>query len=164
MPRILRWAEHEAISVVPALIYFLLSFNILHFSSVLMLGPGRIEFTSYLGATIGAVFAAKIIIIVRTLPFINLFPHKPMIYNISWKFLVYSFFVLLVQILDFLIRKIHYSKSLTIAFQQLSHELLMSRFWGVQIWVMFLFLIYVVVSEFNRVVGPLALRKMMFGF
>src|SRR5580700_7184157 len=132
MPRILRWAEHEAVSVVPALIYFLLSFNILHFSSVLLLGANEVHYTSYLGATIGAFVAAKIIIIVRSLPYVNLFPHKPMIYNISWKFFVYSFFVLLVQLLDHFFHRLHHYKSLTTALQKIGEDLVVPRFWGVQ--------------------------------
>jgi len=163
MPRILRWAKQEAISVVPAFIFFELSFNILHFSSVLMLGPDHVRYTSYFGATLGALVAAKIVIIVRTLPYINLFPHKPMIYNISWKFLVYSFFVLFVQLLDHFLQSLHHHHGFSQALQQLAQMLTFAHFWGVQIWILFLFLIYITASEFNRVLGPLALRRMMLG-
>ncbi|HSW70834.1 MAG TPA: hypothetical protein VLH77_02520, partial [Gammaproteobacteria bacterium] len=104
MPKLIRWVEHEIYTVLPALIFFGLAFNILHFSCVLMLGD-RVKYTSYFGATLGALIAAKVIIIVRSLPFINLFPNKALVYNISWKLLVYSFFVLLAQLLDFLLRR-----------------------------------------------------------
>ena len=164
MPRLIRWAEHEVYTVIPAFIFFLLTFNLWHFSSVLILGPGEVEYTSYLGASIGAIFAAKIIIIVRNLPFINAFPQKPLIYNISWKLFIYGFFVLLVQMLDFLLRKVHAYKSFAPAFQQLTLELTHSRFWGVQIWIFFLFLIYLTLSELGRVLGPKEFRKMMLGY
>ncbi len=163
MPRMLRWMKKEAVSVVPGLIYFLLAFNILHYSSVLMMGPEQVRYTSYLGATIGAIVAAKVILIVRNLPYINLFPKKPMIYNILWKFLIYSVVVILVQMLDFMAHQIHQHHGLELDFQGMIQELMKPHFWGVQIWVLFLFLIYVTVSEFNLVLGPLALRKMMFG-
>ena len=162
--RFLGWVEHEIYTVIPALLFFGLAFNILHFSCVLMLGPNRVQYTSYLGATLGAILAAKVIIIVRKLPFINLFPKKPLIYNISWKLFVYGFFVLLIQLLDFFLRRLHESKSLTLSFQQVVQELAYARFWGVQIWIFFLFLIYVTLSELGRILGPLDVRKLFFGW
>jgi len=164
MPRLIRWAEHEIYTAIPAFIFFLLTFNLLHYSCVLLLGPDHVRFTSYLGATIGAVFAAKIIIIVRNLPYINAFPHKPLIYNISWKLLIYGFFVLLVQILDFLFRRMFHHETLILAIQQLQVELTNPLFWGTQILILFLFLIYLTLSELGRVLGPKQFRKMMLGY
>ena len=164
MSRFIRWAEHEIYSVLPALIFFGLAFNILHFSSVLMLEPNHVHYTSYFGATLGAIVAAKVIIIVRSLPFINLFPTKPLIYNISWKLLIYGFFVLLVQLLDLFFRSALQHKNISFAFQQLLQELTYPRFWGIQIWILFLFLIYIIFGELGRIFGPLDLRKLFFGY
>jgi hypothetical protein len=164
MPRLIRWAEHEVYTAIPAFLFFLLTFNLLHYSFVLMLGPYA-RYTSYLGATIGAIFAAKIIIIVRNLPFINAFPHKPLIYNITWKLWIYSFFVLLVQILDFFVRRFFlHHQTAALVFQELSVELLNPVFWGTQLLIIFDFTIYLTFSELGRVLGPKDLRKMTLGF
>ena len=104
--RIMRYVKDEIIHLLPAIIYFAVSFNLFHFAQGLLMRPGDIRYTSYLGATLGAILAGKVIFIAESMPFINLFPDKPIFYNISWKFLVYSIFVLLVQVMDNVIQTI----------------------------------------------------------
>ncbi len=164
MPRIIHWVEEEAYTTIPALLFFGVSFNLLHFSSILLMGSERATYTSYWGASIGAILAAKTIIIVRNLPYINLFPHKPLIYNITWKLLIYGIFVFLVQVLDIWLHGLHHHKSTALATQVLSETLHHKRFWGVQIWVYLLFLFYISFSELGRVLGRLQIRKLVFGF
>lgn len=164
MPGLMRWVKDETYSIIPSLLFFGILFNLLHFSAVLMMSSGRITYTSYFGATIGAILAAKTIIIVRNLPYINLFPEKPLIYNISWKFFIYGIFVLLVQMLDIWLRGLHQTKSTTLASHLLLRNLTHPHFWGVQIWVYLLFLVYITLSELGRVLGRRYLRTLFFGF
>lgn len=163
MSGIVRWCKKEMVRLLPAIIYFEVMFNLLHFTQGLMLQPGDVRFTSYTGAIIGGILAGKVILIVDALPFINLFPNKPIIYNITWKFFIYSMAVLLVQILDYLSHQLYHTRNWSESFTNLLADLSHSLFWGVQIQVMFFFLIFIVFSELWGVIGAARMKKIFFG-
>lgn len=163
MLKVIQWCKKEMIRLIPAILYFLICFNLFHFAQGLMMQPTDIRFTSYLGATLGALLAGKVIIIVETMPFINAFPNKPIIYNIIWKFVIYSFFVLLVQILDYIVQGLYHTKHWSTTYAHLKMDLAQSLFWGVQISVLMFFLIFIVFSELVRVIGETKMKKIFFG-
>src|SRR5687768_1118212 len=90
----------EIIHAIPAIIFFLISFNLINLTERLMIRTEEIDgiFLSYWSATIAALLVGKIIILVNSFSFINLFPDKPLVYNISWKFLVYGVLTFLFRI------------------------------------------------------------------
>ena len=163
MLKLIKWVKKEVIHLLPAIIYFAVCFNIFHFSQGLMLGPNDTRFTSYLGANLGAIIAAKVILIADCLPFINAFPNKPIIYNITWKFFIYSFFVIFVQAIDSVAQHWYASKQWSVAYNALQADIDHPLFWGVQILVLLFFLIYIVFTEFTRAVGEPKTRKIFFG-
>lgn len=163
MTRIVHWCKEEITRIVPAIIYFAICFNLFHYAQGLMLRPGDVRFTSYLGATLGAILAGKVIIIVESMPFINAFPSRPIICNILWKFFIYSIFVLLVQILDHLVQRLYHSGSFTNAYVHLKIALSLPMFWGIQIIVLMFFLIFIIFSELIRVLGRARMQKIFLG-
>lgn len=160
--RFLHWLKEEIIKVLPAIIFFMVSFNIIHFSDVLMLRAENLRYTSYMGATLGAIIAGKVVLIANSLPFINAFPKKPLIYNIFWKFFIFGVCALLAQFLDFLVKQT-YHVGLNEALLHLGEMITKPMFWSVQIWVLFLFFIFVVFSEYMRVIGKDKVVKILIG-
>jgi len=163
MNKILLWVKNEAKHLLPVIIYFAICFNLFHYAQGLMLRPRHIHFTSYLGATLGAIIAGKVVLITDYLPFINAFPNKPIVYNITWKFCIYGIVVILVQILDYISKSAYYSGSFLTAYMELKFDLNQSVFWGIQIFVLMFFLFYIIFSELMRVVGQGKAKKIFFG-
>ena len=163
MNKFIHWLKKEIITLIPAVIYFAICFNFFHFAQGLMMPPENIHYTSYLGATIGALLAGKIIMIADCLPFFNAFPHKPIIYNITWKFCIYGFFVLLVQMLDYITKDLYLTKNWSIAFSNLVTNIGQPLFWGIQAFVLMFFLFLIIFTEIMRVVGQEKMRKIFFG-
>jgi hypothetical protein len=163
MQKTIQWLKKEVIYLFPIIIYFMIVFNLTHFSQSLMLRPDDVQFTSYLGATLGAILAAKVIVIVDALPFMNAFVHQPLIYNITWKFFIYSFFVLLVQIMDYTLRHFYLTHHWNLTYLYLKTDLSLPLFWGVQIAVLMYFLIFIIFSELTRVIGASTIKQIFFG-
>lgn len=102
---VIRWMKEEAILIIPAVIYFCIAFNLIYFTSGLMLKPDDFRYFNYLEVTIGALLVGKILIVARALPFLDLFPNRPLVYNIIWKFFIYICCVLIVWVADSLLQQ-----------------------------------------------------------
>lgn len=155
--------KHEIISAIPAILYFAFAFNIIHVADSLILKRFDIQYTSFLGANLGAIIAGKIIIIANALPFINAFPGKPLIYNISWKFVMYSLCAILFQLLDIFIKNAYHYKSFALGILHLKMSLSSPQFWSVQILIVALFLNYVIFSEFIHAIGKNKMKHLLLG-
>jgi len=155
----------EMINVIPAIIFFLISFNLINLTERLIIRTDEINgiFLSYWSATIAALVVGKIIIIVNSFSFINLFPEKPLIYNISWKFLVYGVLTFLFRVVEsgvhFVIDDKHTMTLAAFVMDKLTSPL----FWAIQMWILMTFILYIIASEFCRVLGGKKVREMVLG-
>ena len=163
MSNLIQWIKKEYLHLLPVVIYFLISFNLVHFSQTLVHPNGQGHLTSYMGATIAAFLAGKIILIADSLPFISAFPRKPIIWNITWKFFIYGIVVVLVQVADHFFKGWYYTGSSAYAMEFITNTLSHSVFWGIQIDIMTFFLIYIVFSEWANAIGTHRTRKIFFG-
>ena len=163
MSKIIRWLKKEIQELFPVILYFLISFNLVHFAQTLIRTEGYVRFTSYTGATIAALVAGKIILVTESLPFINAFPRKPLIWNTIWRFMIYSIIVVLVQFLDAFIREWIRTGEFAFARNLVTNYACHPPFWGVQIYELSFFLIYIVFSEFIKAIGGERTRKIFFG-
>jgi hypothetical protein len=162
MTKILKIIKDEIMSVIPAIIFFLITFNLIVFTENLMLEHTGASYFSYILATIGALIAGKFLIIVNYLRFINAFPNKPLIYNIIWKAFVYCSFALLFRIVE---KSIDFSfkyEHLFLIYSHLNILLISPVFWAIQIWLSMLLVIYVIASEFVRVLGKSKINSLLF--
>ena len=66
------------------------------------------------------------------LPFINLYPHKPLIYNVAWKTTVYVLVATLVHYLEHLADFWKEAGSLVAANQKLLAEIVWPHFWAME--------------------------------
>ena len=155
--------KKEVLILLPVIIYFLVCFSLLHLAQSLLLEPRPVHYTNYVGAMIGAILAGKVIFIAEKIPFINSFAGKPLIYNVAWKFFVYSVFVLLFQIIEHFTHKLHATRSFWASYNYLITDLDHSVFWGVQILILMIFLVFTVFHELiNAIVLP-RVKKIFFG-
>ena len=99
----------------------------------------------------------------KLLPFINRFPGRPLIYNIAWKTPIYFAAAFVVRYLEEFIHFYREQGTVLAADRHLLDEVIWTRFWAIQIWLMVLLLIYCTVDELVRVPGKEKLRRIFFG-
>lgn len=160
----MKWLWNEIRSVFPVVLYFLICFNLVYFIQLLVRPEGYARrFTSFMGASIAALVVGKIVLISENLPFINAFPKKPIIWNISWRFFVYSIIVVLVQLMDQAVRAWYKTDSIAFAMEIIKSTVCDTPFWGIQLFELIFFLIFIVFSDFARSVGIEKTKRIFFG-
>src|SRR5439155_2840878 len=70
-------------------IYFFVALHIVAFIRVLMLKGTGLAPSSSISIAVAALILGKAVLIADLLPMINRFPHKPLIYNVAWKTVIY---------------------------------------------------------------------------
>jgi|ERR1022692_1632507 hypothetical protein len=155
--------KHLIQEMIPPVIFFFVSFQLLAFTRALMLRRYGIEVTRFVAATIGALVAAKVVVLADLLPFINRFPDRPLVYNIAWKTPIYFAVAFGVHYLEELFHFYRKAGSLMAANRQLLDEIVWTRFWAIQIWLMVLLLMYCTLDEMVRVLGRDRVREIFFG-
>jgi hypothetical protein len=155
--------KHEFLGVIPPAVFFFISFQVIAFTQALMLEKYGIRVSTFVTATIAALVVAKVVLIVDLLPFVNRFPEKPLIYNVVWKTVIYQVAALLVRYVEHLISFVREHGDLALANRHLLDEVVWSKFWAVQIWLLILFFVYCALRELVRVLGRERVRSMFFG-
>lgn len=158
-----KWIIEEGISVLPAVLYFAVAFNLIHFAVDLSLREEQIPYFSYTTMTIAALIVGKVFIIANTFPIINRFPNRPLIFNIFWKFFIYAIFIFLFSLFDVFIRLYLHGNSWAVIQFRMQLELTNNIFWSVQLWVMLLLFNFVIYSEFIHALGRDKVKQMLFG-
>lgn len=161
--KIVKFIITETKQVIPAVIFFAITFNLIVLTEKLMIRHEQPSFLSYGLATLSALIVGKCLIIVNSFPFINAFPKKPLIYNIVWKFFLYGSFILLFRIIDKMTHFYFEHNNPEMIYQKITITLAAPTFWAIQIWLLMLFVAYIVASEFIRVMGKREIMKLLLG-
>lgn len=154
----------EFLSVLPAVVYFFLAFNLINITHALFFHKQHIAVARELDILIGSAIAGKVLPLVDLLPFLNVFHGKPLIYATLWKASIYSLGGLLFRYCDFLAPFIFKYKDLGVAIRQWILQVDWYRFWGVQLWVFALLFVYVAAKETIEEIGGARMRRLFFGF
>ncbi len=163
MAKIFSTIQHEFINVLPPTIFFFVAFNVISITKALMLREHGIDFTGFATATVGALLVGKVVLVADKLPFINRFPEKPLIYNVAWKTIIYILAVFVVRYLEHLIPFVREFGDLGAAHQHLLDEVVWSRFWSIQIWLLVLFFAYAALHEMVLFIGRDEVIRMFIG-
>jgi hypothetical protein len=151
--------RHEIRELLPAVIYFVITFNIIGFTKVLMLRDYGITVSTFVGATLGALLVAKAVLLVGVLPFMEPFRKIPIMYNVLWKTLLYVLAAFLIQVLEEIIRALLKHAGLAPAWDVLGRP----HFWAVQIWLVMVLLVFCTFRELIRGLGPEKAREIFLG-
>jgi len=163
MQRCWHWLKHEFHAVLPPPIFFLIAFHIVVFDRRLMLREYDLPLSSIAEATVAALLIAKVVLITDTLPFINRFPDKPLIYNMVWKTVIYVAGALLIHYLEYLVPLWWRTGDVGVAHRQLVHEIVWPHFWAIQLWLIVLLFVYCALRELIRALGREQIVDMVFG-
>jgi hypothetical protein len=163
MVKFLQWLKKEIIGVLPSVLFFFVGFNLIRWTTGLVLNEHGIQTGSFVTASVGALIVGKVLLVVDLFPVINAFGNKPLIYNTVWKSFLYSFAALLFRVGEDLVPLAIHHKSLAIGFDQYVADTDWPFFWAIQIWVVLLMIVFVIIREFARAVGVDQTRSLFFG-
>ncbi len=155
--------KHLVHEMIPPVLFFFISFQLLAFTRALMLRRYDIEVTTFVAATIGALVAAKVVVLADLLPFINRFPGRPLIYNIAWKTTIYLTAACVVRYLEEFIHFYRRQGAVLAANRHLLDEVIWPHFWAIQIWLTVLLLVYCTMQELLHALGIDRVRELFLG-
>lgn len=148
---------------LPPAIFFFVALHIVTLARVLMLKGTGIAVDTSFAVTIAALILAKAVLLADALPFINLYPHKPLVYNIVWKTTLYTLAAALIHYVERLADFWRETGGFISGNQKLLSEIVWPHFWAIQIFLVVLILMFCTIREFVRVIGKDRARQIFFG-
>lgn len=161
--KLLSAIKHDFFQILPPTIFFLISFSLLFATRQTILREYGISLPGFGAAIIGAMLVGKVVLMVDKLPFVDLFPNRPLIYNTCWKTAIYFSASILVRCLKSILPLLAKHQSLSEATQAFVNATVWAEFWLIQAWLGVLFLVYCAHRELVRVVGRDDMMRMFFG-
>ena len=140
-----------------------MALHIVAFVRVLMLKGTGISPLSTMSIAVAALILGKAVLIADMLPLINRFPHKPLIYNIAWKTVIYLLLSAVIHYLERLIDFWRETGGFVAGNQKLLSEIIWPHFWAIQIILFVLIAAYCMVHELVRVIGKKKAMRIFFG-
>jgi hypothetical protein len=163
MSKLFAKVKEEIIAVLPPTIFFFITLHLVAIVRVLMLKGSGIAVSTPLQVTVAALILGKAVLIADLLPFINLYPHKPLIYNVVWKTTIYVLIAALVHYLERLVDFWRAAGSLVAGNQRLLAEIVWPHFWAIEILLLVLICFYCTMRELVRVIGRDKVVEIFFG-
>jgi hypothetical protein len=155
--------KEEVLALIPPTLFFFVALHLVVFERALILKGTGIKLSTSASVTVMALILGKAVLIADLLPFINRYPHKPLIYNVAWKTAIYVLIASLVHYLERLLDFWRDSGGLLEANQRMLAELVWPHFWAIQIFLLVLILMYCTMRELVRVIGADRAREIFFG-
>jgi hypothetical protein len=149
----------EIEEVLPPILFFAVGFNLVEFTTQLVLDDYMARFANYLVATAAALVVGKAVLLANLLPFLRRFDAAPLIRPILFKTVVYAAVVFLVRVLE---KIVEYWFGGGIPDYVARH---FSWHWhaAIQIWIFVLFFIYTSATELDARLGRGELARIFFG-
>lgn len=160
--KLLEKIKHEFLLVLPPVIFFFFAFLLLAITQRLVQRQYGIPLSGFGGAVIGALLVGKVVLIVDSLPFMNKFPGKPLLYNIAWKSSVYFLATFLVRYIEHIFPLLRKYGAITEAHRRLVAEVIWPHFWITQMWLAVVFFLYCSLRELVRVIGREEIIRIFF--
>ena len=155
--------KEELVAMLPPTIFFFVALHIVALIRVLMLkGTGLAPMTS-ISIGVAALILGKAVLIADMLRIINRFPGKPLIYNVTWKTLIYWAMAALIHYLERLVDFWRQAGGFVTGNEKLLAEIVWPHFWAIQIILLVLILMYCTTHEIVRVIGRDKVWQMFFG-
>ena len=155
--------KKEFFELLPPTIYFFVALHLVAFIRVLMLKKTGIAPSSSISIAVAALILGKAVLIADMLPLINRFPHKPLIYNIAWKTVIYLLLSAVIHYLERLIDFWRETGGFVAGNQKLLSEIVWPHFWAIQIILLVLIVMYCTMHELVRVIGKERVLRIFFG-
>jgi hypothetical protein len=155
--------KEEFIALLPPAIFFFVALHLVAFVRALMLEGTGISVATSVSVTLAALIIAKAVLLADLLPFINRYPHKPLLYNIAWKTVIYMLAASLIHYAERLYEFSRKAGGIVAGNEKLLAEMVWPHFWAIQIFLLVVILMYCTMRELIRVIGRDKVRDIFFG-
>ena len=163
MSRALAKVKEEIEALLPPTLFFFVALHLLAFMRALMLKGTGVALITSATVTVAALILGKAVLIADVLPFINRYPDKPLVYNVTWKTAIYVLIAMVLHYLERLIEFWREAGSFIQGNQKMLAEIVWPHFWAIQMLLVVLLLMYCTIREFVRLIGRDKVRAMFFG-
>jgi hypothetical protein len=160
--RVVAFMVGEFKELIPPTVFFAISFNLIWFTTQLILDDYRATFANFMLATTAALVVGKAVLVANALPFLRRFDTAPLIQPILFKTVVYWAVVFVVRFLEKLIEYWFGGGTVGGMPQYVAEHFSWHRFAAIQIWIFVLFLIYTFVNQLNTRLGKGELVRLIF--
>ena len=160
--RLLAFLIKEFREVVPPTIFFAVGFNLIVLTTQLFLADYKVQFASFMVATISALVVGKSVLVANAMKFLRCFDRHPKIRPVLFKTIVYWAVVFVVRFLEKLLEYFHAGGTISGIPEYVSTHFTWSRFAAIQLWIFVLFLVYTSIVELNAHLGNGELVKIFF--
>jgi hypothetical protein len=160
--KLFKTIKQNYLEMLPPAIFFFIAFSLILTTKQLILREYGISWTGIGAAFFGALLVGKMVLIADKLPFVNKFPDRQLIYNASWKCLIYYLAAVLVQWLERIVPLLTKHESFMDANRHMLAETVWPHFWLIQMWLAVLFFIYCAMRELVRAIGNDKVVRMFF--
>jgi hypothetical protein len=157
------WLKKEILHILPVFFFFLIAFNVINLTEHLMFqGIGYRPF-SFWEIFLAAALVAKILLVLDHLPIIDIFPCRPLIFQVLWKTILYWIITLIVRLAIRLAPFIIDGGSLAQGWKAFDEQMNWGMFIGIGSYYLMLLFLYVTARELTFALGPHEMRKLFFG-
>jgi hypothetical protein len=160
--RVGRRFAHAFREVLPPTLFFLISFNLIVFTTNLLVHDYWFKLSGFLLATTTALVVGKAVLVANHIRLIDRFRGAPLIQPILYKTLFYTLVVLVVRLLERFIHLAIDDRGFAAALDLAVHDFSWHRFAAIQIWIFTCFLIYVTATELSSLLGEGQLFRLFF--
>ena len=148
--------------MLPPTLFFLFSFNIIVFTTNLLVHDYWFKLSSFMLATTTALIVGKAVLVANSIRLIDRFRGAPLIQPILYKALFYTLVVLVVRLLERFTHLAIDDSGFSAAFDAAMHDFAWRRFVAVQTWIFICFLIYVTATEVSSLLGEGQMFRLFF--
>jgi hypothetical protein len=156
-------AKEIFFEILPPFIFFFIIFTLMFVSKELILKRYGIATQSSTMAVVAALIVAKVVLITDRIPFLNLYPRKPLIYNVVLKTVVFSIATMILMSIEEMFRLSRTDGGFPAAWEQMTGDFAWSYFFLRQAWVFMFILLYCAGAELTRVIGREKVREIFLG-
>jgi|UPI0003631AF6 hypothetical protein len=155
--------KEEFLAILPPTLFFFVALHLVALIHVLMLKGTGIPVKTSMSIAVAALILGKAVLLADLLPIINRYPHKPLIYNVVWKTLLYLLMAALIHYLERLVEFSRQAGGVVAGNEKLLAEMVWPHFWAIQILLFVLIVMYCTTGELVRVIGKEKARRIFFG-
>jgi hypothetical protein len=157
-----RRLEHFFWHILPPTLYFFIAFNLIAFTTNLMIRDYWFHAASFIVASTTALIVGKSVLVADKIRLIDRFRGAPLIQPILYKTIFYAVIVFFVRLAE---RFVHFTiddRGFAVAFETAVQDFSWRRFAAVQIWIFVCFLLYVTATELGYLLGEGQMFRLFF--